>query len=215
MRYDPERHLRRSIRRKGYDYGSSGAYSVTICVHHRLCLFGEVMDGDMHSNAAGWTVERWWRFLPRRFPGIDVDAFVVTPNHMHGIIVIGTDPTFPRASGGDGQGESGGSSPEDGPRPWVGADLRVCPARIRDDAAPRRPTLASVIQWFKTITTTDYVAGVNHMDWPPFERHLWQRGYHDRIVRDEAELNRIRAYIANNPANWHMDDENPAASRQP
>jgi REP element-mobilizing transposase RayT len=192
----------------GFDYSQPGAYSVTICVEDRLCLFGEIIDGEMQSNAAGRTVERIWRFLPRRFVGIGLDAFVVMPNHMHGIILIGADPAMPDMVDPD-LGEHGGSPLRRPLPPSVGADLRVCPAPERD-AALHQPTLGTILQWFKTITTTDYIAGVHHMDWPPFNERLWQRGYHDRIVRNDRELEAIRRYVHDNPAAWANDEEHPA-----
>jgi REP element-mobilizing transposase RayT len=88
MSYDPQKHNRRSIRLKGYDYTQPGAYFVTIVAWGRECLFGKVVDGEMRLSAAGRIVEaEWWR-LGRQFPNIRLDAFVVTPNHVHAIIVI-------------------------------------------------------------------------------------------------------------------------------
>ena len=109
MRYDPERHHRRSIRLRGYDYRAAGAYFITIVVQDRACLFGEVVDGEMRLNDAGRMVERWWLELNRRFPHVSTDAYVVMPNHFHGIVVIHSRP------------------PDTTAPPDVGADLRVCP----------------------------------------------------------------------------------------
>ena len=80
---------RRSLRLKCYDYAQAGAYFVTICTQGRVCLFGEVVDGEMRLNAAGAMVDAEWHGLPRRFPGVQTDAFVVMPNHVHGIIHVG------------------------------------------------------------------------------------------------------------------------------
>lgn len=86
--FDPERHHRRSIRLKGYDYSQAGAYFVTICTQGRICLFGDVVNDQMELNDAGRLMESAWLDLPNRFPAIELDEFVVMPNHMHGIIVI-------------------------------------------------------------------------------------------------------------------------------
>ncbi len=86
------KHHRRSIRLQGYDYTQSGAYFVTIVAEGRECLFGEIVDGEMHLNRAGRIVQREWERLPRRFPHVQLDAFVVMPNHIHGIIVIAESP---------------------------------------------------------------------------------------------------------------------------
>ena len=79
---------RRSIRLQGYDYRQVGAYFVTICTHNRLFLFGQVMDGEMCLNDAGQIVEKCWSEIPGHFPHMALDAFVVMPNHVHGIIVL-------------------------------------------------------------------------------------------------------------------------------
>ena len=91
MPYDPNRHHRRSIRLKGYDYSQAGAYFITLCTQDRACLFGRVMNGEMRLNDAGRMVLAEWNRLPERFPQVVLDAFVVMPNHVHGILVI-TDP---------------------------------------------------------------------------------------------------------------------------
>jgi putative transposase len=88
MNYNPEKHHRRSIRLKGYDYRREGGYYFTICCHKRRCLLGEIEDGVMHLNLVGATVKAVWDSLSRHFPLIELDAFVVMPNHVHGIIVI-------------------------------------------------------------------------------------------------------------------------------
>jgi len=65
------------------------------------------------------------------------------------------------------------------------------------------------MDWFKTMTTNAYIRGVKTSGWPPFDRRVWQRNYYEHIIRSEAELDRIRAYIANNPLKWALDMENP------
>jgi REP element-mobilizing transposase RayT len=106
MPYDPNRHHRRSIRLKGYDYSQAGAYFITLCTQDRACLFGRVVNGEMRLNDAGRMVLAEWHRLPERFPHLVLDAFVVMPNHVHGILVI-TDPAS-----------------------TVGATTRVAPTRV-------------------------------------------------------------------------------------
>jgi len=81
-------HRRRSIRLHDYDYSATGAYFITICTQGRACLFGEVVDGAMCLNGTGAMIESVWNLLPQRYPGITLDAFVVMPNHIHGIVSI-------------------------------------------------------------------------------------------------------------------------------
>jgi putative transposase len=105
MKYDSEKHHRRSIRLKGYEYTHMGAYFVTVVTEDRECLFGEVTDGNTRLNDTGRLIERWWIELNHKFSMVETDEFVVMPNHFHGIIVL-TDVR-------------------------VGADLRVGPASDR------------------------------------------------------------------------------------
>ena len=80
---------------KGYDYSTAGAYYITICTQERLCLFGEIHDGVMHLNDAGHMVQNYWLHIPKRFPNVTMDEFVVMPNHLHGIIEISNPTVFP------------------------------------------------------------------------------------------------------------------------
>lgn len=88
MKSHPDKLRRRSIRLKGYDYTQSGAYFVTICAQNREGLFGEVVNGEMVLSEAGKMVGHIWKELLIRFPSVELDAFVVMPNHIHGIIII-------------------------------------------------------------------------------------------------------------------------------
>ena len=88
MRYDPTKHHRRSIRMSGYDYAEEGAYFVTVVTHQRECLFGGIADGEMRVDGYGEVVrDEWLRSVQIRRE-IELDAFVVMPNHLHGIVVI-------------------------------------------------------------------------------------------------------------------------------
>jgi len=92
MRHDTNKRHRRSLRLQGYDYSQVGAHFVTICTQDRSCLFGEAVDGEMRLNDAGLMVATEWERLPERYPKVVLGAFVVMPNHIHGIVII-TDPT--------------------------------------------------------------------------------------------------------------------------
>jgi len=81
-------HRRRSIRLPGYDYSQAGAYFITIVTQDRACLFGDVVDGEMRPNPCGRIVQATWNGLPRHYPAIVLDEFVVMPNHIHGIITL-------------------------------------------------------------------------------------------------------------------------------
>jgi putative transposase len=88
MNTNPQNYYRRSRRLDGYDYSLPGAYFITLATHHRECLFGVVVDGEMRMNQFGKIVECAWTDLPSHYPQVRLDAFVVMPNHVHGIVVI-------------------------------------------------------------------------------------------------------------------------------
>ncbi len=207
MKYDPEVHHRRSIRLKGYDYTGEGAYFVTVCVQGRECLFGDVVDSAMELSKAGRMVEEWWSKLSGKFTGVEVDEFVIMPNHFHGIITIvgappcGCPPLSPCGCPNSMPGQSYGA---DEPRPGRphGAE-EPKPGRPHGAA----PTLGDVMDWFKTMTTNAYIHGVKQSDWPPFPGRLWQRNYYERVIRNEDELADIREYIRSNPLRWADDEE--------
>ncbi|MGD1944629.1 MAG: hypothetical protein ACFB0G_25315 [Leptolyngbyaceae cyanobacterium] len=99
MVYDPQKHHRRSLRLPHYDYASAGAYFIMICAHQRQCLFGEIRDGAMQLNEFGEVARsHWWR-LPQHHSHLQLDAFVVMPNHLHGILIL-TPPTVPNVGAG-------------------------------------------------------------------------------------------------------------------
>jgi len=220
MRFDPERHRRRSMRPKGYDYSQAGAYFVTICTQGRACLFGEVVDGEMRLNDAGRMVVAEWERLPALFPNVVLDAFVVMPNHIHGIVIL-TDPADDATDGATAIGATIGGAAT-GRAATGGATTRVAPTTAGDDATPvgaglvpapstPAPTLGDVIGAFKSRVTVEYARGVRTFGWTPFDRRLWQRNYYEHIIRNEETLNCIRRYIAENPIRWAFDRENPFA----
>ncbi|MXY43808.1 MAG: transposase [Dehalococcoidia bacterium] len=170
------------MRLKAYDYSKAGAYFVTVVAQDRLCLFGDVIEDEMHVNRAGAMVSEVWRQLPSRFPTIELDAFVVMPNHVHGIVVLNLPVGVPLV---------GTLGDEDR------ATTRVA------------PTLGDVVGAYKSITTVRYTRGVKVGLWNAYQGRLWQRNYYEHVIRNESELNRAREYIVGNPALWVRDRENP------
>lgn len=176
-KYNPEVHHRRSIRLKGHDYSKTGAYFVTVCTQNRECLFGDVIEGEMQVNKIGQIVEDQWRKTILIRPQIRLDAYIVMPNHFHGIIFIV------------------------GNRRGV---LQYAPTRDRQSFRSPSQTMGAIIRGFKSAAVKE----INSFRGTPV-LPVWQRNYHERIVWDDNELNRIREYITLNPARWAEDEENP------
>jgi putative transposase len=212
MPYDPGQHHRRSIRLQRYDYAQMGAYFITICTHGRECLFGEVTDGAMQLNEAGYMIQSVWNELPCQFAGVDIDAFVVMPNHVHGIILINDEPDTGMTDPGRG---------EPCVRPVSNGDeFRIRPVSTNRSDLPNRSNgtlsgaIGRVIQAYKSITTLHYITGVKNQGWPPFFGKLWQRNYYEHIIRNDIALDAIRQYIQTNPVQWTLDEENPNNTRR-
>ena len=88
MQYNPDKHHRRSIRLQGYDYSQPGIYFITLCTQNRECLFGEILNGEMRLNEFGKIAHQCWLEMPHHFPHVQLDEFVIMPDHIHGIIVL-------------------------------------------------------------------------------------------------------------------------------
>jgi putative transposase len=185
MKYAPEKHRRCSLRLKEYDYSQAGAYFVTICTRDRECLFGDIVDGEMRLNNAGRMIQRWWYESAEKFKNIELDQSVVMPNHFHGIIKIVGAALCGRPENNTYHGKTGQ------------------PHRVA-------PTLGDIIDWFKTMTTNEYIRNVKLRDWPSFYGKLWQRNYYEHVIRNDDDLNRVRQYIIENPMKWYEDKDNPA-----
>ena len=220
MAYDPEIHRRRSLRLKRHDYTYAGAYFVTIVTQDRSCLFGEIVGKEMRLNEVGEMVCGFWKALPQRFPAIEIDMFVVMPNHLHGIVVINqpnraTTRVAPTKSTNVGAGLVPAQKTNRCPDHRV--NTKVASTEIMDGgvAAPTtdRFTLGDVIGAYKSLTTVEYARGVKQMKWSLFHRRLWQRNYYEHVVRHDESLRDLQQYILDNPAQWTFDKENPLAER--
>jgi REP element-mobilizing transposase RayT len=180
--HDPDKHHRRSIRLRGFDYRSASGYFLTICTHDREPIFAVSTNGVTRLTPEGEVVRNEWLRSGEIRNEMVLDAFVVMPNHIHGIVVI---------VGAHGM-------PPDG----------ICTQENR--AHGRAPlhrsgrTLGSFVAGFKSACTKQ-IKEMRGMSVLP----VWQRNYYERIIRNDAELNTYREYIATNPAQWHEDDENP------
>ena len=200
MSYDPDRHHRRSIRLRNYDYSSAGAYFVTILVKDRECLLGQVADGEMRLSEIGEVVRAIWESLPERYPGVELDESVIMPNHMHGIIVI--TPEAEQAAVADWDARRSAREVRAVHEP----PLRAPPLRSPAPTAleRRRMLLPKIVGYFK-MNTAKRANQIRSMPGAPF----WQRDYYEHVIRDEYDLQRIRDYIAGNPLKWELDQVHP------
>jgi putative transposase len=208
-RYNPKRHHRRSIRLPGYDYRQPGAYFVTICTYQGEPLF----DDPVLKRVA----ETLWQRIPRHFPHVQLDAWVVMPNHLHGILILTGNPSPsapPPEPDPTCRGEASPESPSStNQTPFAGTHSIDQP--LPRDASPLQdhPTgtppgsLGTIVANFKSLTARR----INRLRRTP-SAPVWQRNYYEHVVRHERALNAIRQYIAANPARWAWDTYNPLAA---
>ena len=188
-KFDPQKHHRRSIRLKGYDYSQEGAYYVTIVTWRRDFLFGEIVNQEMMLSPYGEIVQKWWEEIPVHFSNVETGAFVIMPNHVHGVIYILDERRGTVSVPHDNvtQYALGGETP---------------PLRAFDGI----PTLGQIVAYFKYQSTKE----MNKVENTGTVTKFWQRNYYEHIIRDEKDLQNKTDYIESNPLLWDEDDENPA-----
>jgi len=184
LEYDPEIHHRRSTRLSRYDYSGRGAYFVTICTHQKKHMFGEVVEGEMKPSEYGKIITLYWKDLSRRYPIVELDEFVLMPNHIHGIIrIVGAEPV---------------GAIHELPRQKSARAIHESPLQKR-----RKMLLPKIIGYFKMNTAKR----INETRNTP-ALAVWQRNYYEHVVRNDDELNKTRDYIVTNPLRWQTDPEN-------
>ncbi|HSB89745.1 MAG TPA: transposase [Anaerolineales bacterium] len=178
---------RRSTRLKGHDYTGAGAYFVTVCTFQREPFLASLVGTEMTLTPEGFCVLQAWERLTSGRGSAEGDAFVVMPNHIHGIVVIHNSGVGAKHS------ELSNASP-----------LRTL-SRSRGTVVG---SLSAIIQNLKAVTSRRI-----RSLWGARTRRVWQRGFYDHVIRNEADLRRIRTYIEENPLRW-VSDEYYASGRE-
>ncbi len=146
---------RRSIRLPDFDYTSSGWYFVTVCTARRRPILAQVAGDRLGATAAGEVVRRCWFAIPEHFDNVELDSFILMPDHVHGILIL-------------------------------------------EDRSDRQRSLSDIMGAFKSAATRTIrrECGVDGT--------IWQRSFHERVIRSESECRKIRQYIEQNPERWLM-----------
>ena len=212
MTYDSQKNNRRSIRLRDYDYTSPGAYFITICTQGRKPVFGEIVNNEMQLNELGESLQLIWNALPERFSNLELDYFVIMPDHIHGIIIIKeTDFVFAEDSYKSELPERFRNSTSSkratnrvsaafSPSHPEGAINRAPTEQpsLRSADENRILTLGEVIRTFKA-AITHKIRSQGRLDFK------WQRNYYEHIIRKDDDLDSVRQYIIDNPAQWAED----------
>lgn len=180
-----------SIRWQNWDYRNAGAYFITICTKDRLCYFGEIEDGAAQLSDAGQVAEKYWMEIPEHFKNVQLGAFVVMPNHVHGILIL-SDVVGTLQCNVPTTTESASATTTVEPN-------QTETNQFMADISPKSGSVSTIIRSYKSVCT-------KHINLQkPALNFAWQPRFHDRVIRDEMEYQRIAHYIINNPKNWDRD----------
>lgn len=177
------RQRRKSTRLAEYDYSTPGSYFVTLPTYQGRNYFGGIQSGKVLLNNAGEMIVGWWQKIPDKFHNIQLDEYILMPNHLHGIINI---------------------LELEKPAEHVGADPCVRPEGMLGNKSQGASSLPDIIKWFKAMSTNEYIRGVKQGKWEQFEKHLWQRSYYEHVIRKLENVSEVREYILNNPLRWEV-----------
>lgn len=212
MTYDPTKHNRQSIRLKNYDYTSVGIYFTTFCVEGRVPLFGTIQNGEMHLNTFGRIVAEEWEKSALIRKNISMGEYIIMPDHFHGIIeikeqIIGESYASPgefkspsHTIGAIIRGFKGASTKRIKSSLWI-SELEFPSITCRDEL-PFIPT--STCSKSEFIPTCEELTLLKKMN--P-KKSIWQRNYHDRIIRNSRHLENTINYIKNNPQAWRAKSQ--------
>lgn len=178
---------RRSARFSGFDYTSAGSYFVTICTSGRACTLGQIVRGVLRPTELGVLAQRCWDAIPDHFPHVDLDAFVVMPNHVHGILHL---------RGGASQGDA----PTALPGTAIGDGVEAMATGPR---GPAPGSVGAIVGSYKSAVSR--LAAVGRRSASGRGAPIWLRNYHESIIPDPIALLTIRAYIRANPTRWTAD----------
>ncbi len=186
MGFDAGIHHRKSLRLQDYDYSQAGAYFITICTHHRECLFGHITDGQMHLNLMGEIAQNEWLKTETMRPAIRLHEYVIMPNHTHCIIeFVGAHCMRP----GDAS-------------TLTDNNLQYEPGQVQAEQGlvQRSPTVGDVVRGYKS-AVTKRINELRDVCGTP----IWQRNYHEHVIRNETAYLKISEYVQTNPQRWQED----------
>jgi len=191
-------HHRQSIRLSGYDYSSPGAYFITIRTNHEDKIFGHLWNGKMYLNEFGQIVrDEWLKSFEIRHE-IVLDEFVILPDHFHAIVwIVDSNNQFDCTDGQFVNELSVGANGHSPLRCIQSSDIKPNPFQMRPKS------ISSLITGFKSPTTIKIndLRNIHNIS-------VWQRGFYDRIIRDEIELTKKRQYVLDNPLkHWNKQNQ--------
>jgi REP element-mobilizing transposase RayT len=171
-----------SARWKGWDYRNAAAYFITICTKDRLPFLGNCTDGQMHPSDMGMIANKFWAGIPRHFSNVDLGEYIIMPNHLHGVLILNTVSVETL---------------------HCNVSTMTTPTNKKNQfmsgISPKPGSVSTIIRSYKSVCTKEI-----NVKFPAAE-FAWQTRFHDHIIRNLEEYNRIENYIINNPSNWNKD----------
>lgn len=196
-----------SARAPWWDYARAGTYFITICTHNRQHYFGKMVETRFIASLPGQIAEKYWNAIPSKFPFVQLGAFIVIPNHIHGIITINDwyNDNYNHNGNGNGNGNV---------ETRLIASLQMKQTQQIQQSIPHQPqqktggftgnknpmlnhNISRIIRWYKGVCTFNIRKIHTGFQWQP--------RFYDHIIRNEDDFQRIQDYIINNPANWVQD----------
>lgn len=180
-----------SARLKHYDYSSNGEYFITICTKNREYFFGEIINGVMKLSEIGKIAQQFWQEIETLHNFIELDEWIIMPNHIHGIIFIKNIPHRDT--------------------PMQCRDTPVaCLYKYKHGNDNEQQRKFGQLQRYSVSSIINHYKGFlkRWADKNNYRYFYWQKNYYEHIIRSEGELNRIREYIFYNPLNWEQDRNN-------
>lgn len=180
-----------SARLQTWDYRWAGAYFITICTQNREHYFGEVQNGQMQLSNVGVIADILWHEIKNHAKNVELGAFVVMPNHIHGILILNNPPN----DGDNGDNVETGHALSLLPDvPDEKTEQTIGQKRFQNIG---KNSIPSIVGGYKSAVT-------KHTNRLGFE-FGWQTRYHDHIIRDEKSFETISNYIISNPSKWNED----------
>jgi REP element-mobilizing transposase RayT len=220
-----------SMRLKNWDYANDGMYFITICTKDREFFFGDCINGKIKLSTIGKLADQYWREITKHFPRIELDEYVVMPNHVHGIIIIDNSASVPETASASEtafvETRHGASLPPASPQPLEFPKPPASQRTLNGGLATNDDKSASVEtrhgaslqpgekRRFGPLQKQSLSLIINHYKGAVKTRcnknkidFAWQPRFYDQIIRNEKSLMKIREYIRNNPFKWNLDRNN-------
>jgi REP element-mobilizing transposase RayT len=180
MKYNPEAHHRKSIRLKNYDYSKEGLYFITICTHNRENLFGKIIDENVGADLRVCPNDENTNINKLNIAGKMIEKWLLELPNKFKHIKIDEYIIMPN---------------------HIHFIIEISYQQGEHIGSP----LQTIIQWFKTMSTNEYIKMVKNNELPNFDKRIWQRNYYENIIRNDEVHQKIIEYIENNPLKWKND----------